>query len=282
MPPTPIISSTPTAPGRPARIWTFFPWPGLPPARPGEGQIVEVPFAVPTGSLTYWGERFEEHGVAHEPVETRFGEETLPFRDPHGLRLALVASDDPREWTAWARGPVPAEQQLRGMHTARLWVRDLEPTEALLTELLGFRRIAEDDGWHRFGTGDGGSGELVEVRPVGDEHRGSGGVGGVHHVAWRTHDADAELELRNALARACLRPTPLIDRFWFQSVYFREPGGVLFELATDGPGFAHDEDPERLGETLMLPPWMEGRRASIEAGLPTLEGPRLRPSVQAP
>lgn len=256
--------------GSPGTDLTFFPWPRMRPARPGAGVTVEVPFAVPAGSLAYWQRRLADEGVAHDEVETRFGERTLPFQDPHGMRLALVETDEARETVPWAQSPVPPEHQLRGMHTVRLWEGDLAPTEEVLTALLGFKQMGAEDGWHRYGVDGGGSGRLVDVRVTPDRRQASMGVGGVHHVAWRVPDDAAELALRERVARAGLQPSPQIDRFWFRSVYFREPGGVLFELATDGPGFDRDEAPEALGERLILPPWLEPRRAAIEAALPSL------------
>ena len=260
------------AAGSPGTDLTFFPWADLPRARPGVGQIVEVPLAVPAASLDYWRERFDERGVRVGGMETRFGERTLPFEDPHGLRLALVGIEEDRDFAPWERGPVPAEHQVRGLHTVRMWQRALEPTEALLTRVMGFEKVGEEDGWHRYGIG-GASGTFAEIRVTPDEGRGSGGTGGVHHAAWTVRDDAEERAMQALLGRVGLQPTQTIDRFWFQSVYFREPGGVLFELATEGPGFDRDEDPDRLGETLILPPWFESRRAEIEAGLPPLDVP---------
>jgi len=265
--------------GSPGTGLTFFPWPGLPNARPRVGQIVEVPFAVPPGSLAYWRERLEENGRTTQAVETRFGERVLPFEDPHGLRLALVETDDEREFVPWEHSPVPAAHQVRGMHAVRLWEHELEPTEALLTEVLGFENIGEDDGWHRYGADGGGSGTLAEVKVVDQHPRTSnrvGGTGAVHHAAWRTRDVDEQDALRDVVARVGLQPSPQIDRHWFTSVYFREPGDVLFELATDGPGFAVDEDREALGTSLVLPPSMEDRRDEIEANLPSLDTPQVQ------
>jgi glyoxalase family protein len=264
--------------GSPGTDLTFFPWPGLPKARPRAGQIVEVPFAVPPGSLVYWRERLAENGVTTSAVETRFGERTLPFEDPHGLRLALVETDDERAFEPWTHSPVPAEHQVRGMHAVRMWQHELGPTEALLTEVMGFENVGEDDGWHRYGVEGGGSGTLAEVKVVDQHPRTSnrvGGTGAVHHVAWRMRDSDEELALRDAIAQVGLQPSHQIDRHWFKSVYFREPGGVLFELATDGPGFTVDEDPADLGTSLVLPPSMEDQRAEIEANLPPLDLPKL-------
>jgi glyoxalase family protein len=198
------------------------------------------------------------------------------LRDPHGLQLALVEAKAERPFTAWADSPVPPQHQLRGMHVVRLWERDLRPVEALLTRVMGFQPLGVEDGWHRYGVEEDGSGQLIEVKERPAERRGAWGTGGVHHVAWRVKDAEEQLALRGAIEAVGLSPTPPIDRFWFQSVYFREPGGALFELATDGPGFDRDEDREHLGEQLILPPWLEPQRKEIEATLPALVKPRLR------
>ena len=260
--------------GSPGTDLTFFPWPDLPRARPGVGQIVEVPFAIPVGSMTYWQRRLEDHGVAPGDVEIRFGEKTMPFEDPHGLRLAVVETDDERQFVPWSASPVPTAHQLRGMHSVRIWERALGPTEKLLTQVMGFEKIGTDEaGWNRYGVDGGGSGRLAEVKVIADGAQGAGGSGGVHHAAWRVRDDQEEEAMRSRIQGSGLRPTPPIDRFWFKSVYFHEPGGVLFELATDGPGFDRDEDPEHLGEELILPPWLEPQRAAIEEALPNLEMP---------
>jgi glyoxalase family protein len=264
--------------GSPGTDLTFFPWPDMEPARLGAGFTVEVPFAIQQGSLAYWQDRLAAAGVRTAVVETRFGETVLPFRDPHGLQLALVEITEERPYVPWADSPVPPEHQMRGMHLVRLWERNLEPTERLLTRVMGFTPLGVEDGWHRYGVEGGSckSGKLVEVKELPAERRGVWGTGGVHHVAWRVRDGVEQMALRQVLERAGLSPTPPIDRFWFQSVYFREPGGALFELATDGPGFARDEDPEHLGEQLILPPWLEAQRKEIEAGLQPLVAPRQR------
>ncbi len=263
--------------GTPGTDLTFFPWPQMAPARRGTGFTVEVLLAVPRGTLDYWQGRLAQEHIASAPVETRFGEPVLPFRDPHGLPLALVETSDERPFVPWTDSPVPPLCQVRGMHAVRLWERRLEPTEVLLTQVMGFRHLGTEDGWHRYGAeggAEGTSGRLVEVKELPSERRGQWGTGGVHHVAWRVSDTAEQAELRGALARAGLSPTERIDRFWFESVYFKEPGGALFELATDGPGFDRDEDPTRLGERLILPPWLEPHRKQIEALLPPLVVPQ--------
>ncbi|MFW6348563.1 MAG: ring-cleaving dioxygenase [Cyclonatronaceae bacterium] len=256
--------------GNPGTDLTFFPWPAMSPARPGAGMATEVTFAIPKGSFAYWENRLEEAGISVEKKQ-RFGDTHLVFKDPHGLGLALTESDDEREVQAWEKSPVPPLRQLRGMHNVRFQVRELKFTAQLLTDILGFSRLGEEHGWVRFGVEGGTSGKLVEVKADKSLSLGRWGTGGIHHIAWRVADTDEEMNVREKVMRLGLSPSPQIDRFWFKSVYFKEPGGVLFELATDGPGFARDEDPEKLGETLILPPWYESKRAQIEAGLPELK-----------
>jgi glyoxalase family protein len=257
--------------GTPGTNLTFFPWPEMAPGRTGIGLTVEVPFVIPRASLDYWRERLARAGIECGAIEVRFGETTLPFSDPHGLHLALVATDDTRDFVPWEHSPVPAHHQIRGAHSVRLWERDLAPTEQLLTQCMGCTPVGTEDGWHRYAVAGGGPGNLIDVKELPHERRGAWGTGAVHHVAWRLRDSDEERMLRDVLAQTGLRVTPQIDRFWFESVYFKEPGGALFELATDGPGFDRDEDQDHLGERLILPPWLEAQRNQIEAGLPPLE-----------
>ena len=152
----------------------------------------------------------------------------------------------------------------------RLWERDIAHTASFLVETLGFALVGEENGWRRYGVNGGGSGKHLDIRAMPNESRGSWGTGGVHHIAWRVPDDAAELEVRERISAAKRRPTEVIDRFWFKSVYFLEPGGVLFEIATDGPGFTVDEDLSSLGEHLVLPPWLEAHRSEIESALPPL------------
>jgi len=205
-------------------------------------------------------------------VESRFGERALPLTDPHGMRVALVESESAatRPFTPWEASPVPVERQIRGLHGARIREHDLDATTDFLTETLGFRLLASEGSWHRYAVAGGGSGTHVDVAAVSpDERRGAWGVGAIHHLAWRVDDETHQLAVRAQVGEV-VHPTEVIDRFWFRSVYFREPGGVLFELATDGPGFAVDEEPAHLGESLVLPPWLEPHRREIEARLPSL------------
>ena len=264
------------AEGRPGSDLTFFPWAQMAPPRMGYGLAVEVGLEVPPGSLGYWGERLAKYGSRVEAIETRFGERALPVIDPHGLRLALVEpANANRPFTPWEHSPVDPQRQIRGLHNGRLWERHEATTAQFLTTVLGFERLGTEDGWTRYGFKDAWG--TVDLRETRDVSRGAWGVGAVHHLAWRVDDEAHQSIVSTQIEKAGGRPTPMIDRFWFKSVYFREPGGVLFELATDGPGFAADEDPAHLGETLVLPPWLEPARSRIEAALPPL---RKQPALQ--
>ncbi len=269
-------------PGTPGTDLTFFPWPNMSAGRPGTGLTVEIPFAIQKGSLAYWQDRFLRNNVNTKPLEERFGELTLPFLDVHGTQLALVESNEERPFTPWVKSPVPAENQLRGMHSIRVWEREIKPTTDFLNQGLGFRHVGSEGGWYRYAADEGGSGKFVDIKELPNQRRGQWGTGSVHHVAWRVKDTAEQMELREVINNAGVKPTPQIDRFWFKSVYFREPGGALFELATEGPGFSRDEAPDELGTHLILPPWLEDRRHAIEAVLPPLELPHHSDSVGHP
>lgn len=234
---------------------------------------MEVGLEVPTGSLDFWAARLERYGTRLQSIETRFGDRALPFIDPHGLRVALVepARNPRQEFTPWDLSPVPADHQIRGLYGAQLWERQASVTATFLTTVLGFVPLGTESAWTRYGF-ERASG-VVDIQEVPNARRGQWGVGSVHHLAWRVDDEQHQLRVRDDVENAGGNATPVIDRFWFKSVYFQEPGGVLFELATDGPGFAVDEDPAHLGETLVLPPFLEPHRAEIERVLPALRMP---------
>ncbi|ABG04023.1 Glyoxalase/bleomycin resistance protein/dioxygenase [Rubrobacter xylanophilus DSM 9941] len=273
------------AAGSPGTEMTFFDWRWAPPHEPGAGQVSATAFAVPDEeSLGWWGRRLEELGVPRGEIREEGRRAVLDFSDPEGQRLRLVydGAGEPPEVRPWEKGPVPAGRSLRGFDSVELAVWRLGPTEEVLVGRLGFRKVAERSGEGPrsavYEVGPGGPGARVVVVERRDLplHRRVG-AGGVHHVAFRVPDEEEHRAWRERLARAGLGVTPVIDRYYFKSVYFREPGGVLFELATDGPGFAVDEDPERLGERLALPPFLEPHREQIERGLrplPTAAGAR--------
>jgi glyoxalase family protein len=261
------------AAGHPGADLTFFPWAHLAPPRMGHGLAVRTSLEVPAGSLEFWRARLARYGARLGAEERPFGDRTLPFFDPHGLPAALVepARPAPREFTPWDDSTVPPEHQIRGLFGAQLWERDAAATAAFLIGALGFRPGMSEDGWTRYGI-DGAAG-VVDVREMAQAPRGAWGVGCVHHLAWRVDDEAHQRIVRDQVSAAGGRATDVIDRFWFKSVYFKEPGGVLLELATDGPGFAADEAADHLGETLVLPPWLESQRPAIERTLPALEAP---------
>ncbi len=269
--------------GRPGSLLTFFPWPGARRGRQGAGQAAVTALAIRPGAVGFWVERLLRHNVRYDgPTRRGAGadaEQVLAFRDPDGLALELVAHPAAEARPAWGGAPgVPAHHAVRGLHAVTLWADDAFATERVLVDTLGFRPVREDGPTRRYAAGGGGPGALVDVRAVGGFPPGAGGAGAVHHVAFAVADDAAELAVRARVAAAGLAPTPVIDRQYFHSVYFREPGGVLFELATHPPGFAVDEPAEHLGERLMLPPQYETQRAQIEAVLPRLH----LPGVAAP
>ena len=259
--------------GNPGTDITFFPWAHARPHTPGVGVVARTLLTVPPGTLGAWSARLAAAGVAAETITERFGERHLAFRDPHGLALALVEAPDPFPFTPHAGSPVPAHEQIRALHGASATVRDLNETGDFLEGVMGFVRVAHEGDTVRFalpGGPEGGAGHLLDLRADPNGRRGAWGVGSVHHLAWTVRDDAHQRALREAVAAAGRRPSEVIDRFWFESVYFMEPGGLLFELATAGPGFAVDEAPDALGSTLILPPWLEPHRTRIEAVLPDL------------
>jgi glyoxalase family protein len=264
--------------GTPGSIMTFFPWPGARAGRIGGGQVAVTQFAVVPGAIGFWVERLLRHNVKYEgPVKRGSGsdaEQVLAFRDHDGLMLEIVGHPSAESRPVWSKGHgVPREHAIHGFHGITMWVDASGPTEKVLVDTLGFRGAREDGTTKRFVVGDGGAGRIVDVREIGGFGRGTGGAGTVHHVAFAVQDDEAELAVRDRVERAGLRPTPVVDRNYFHSVYFREPGGVLYELATNNPGFAIDEPVETLGETLRLPPQYEPNRAEIEAALPRIHLP---------
>jgi len=257
--------------GNPGTVMTFFPWAHAPGGRIGAGQLVVTSYSIPAASLGYWTERLVERGVRFERPRDRFGDTVLSFEDPDRLRIELVTAEDVRPGRA--DGPVREEHSIRGFHHVALAVEATDRTAGLMTDTLGFRLVDEAEGRIRLASGEGGPGDRVDVVNAAGFPGGSMGVGTVHHVAFRVPDEETQLALREAVAALGYNVTPVLDRNYFRSIYFRETGGVLFEIATDPPGFAVDEDPEHLGEDLKLPPWLETRRDRLEEVLPPLHVP---------
>ena len=254
--------------GHPGTIMTFFPWPLARRGVQGAGQATVTSFAVPEDSLGFWTERLARLGVTFDGVKTRFDEEVLTLLDPDGLRLELVARADGRP--GWADGPVPAEHAVRGFDGVTLTEWNLDVTQNVLAGTLGFRRVGEEGDRVRFEAASG-EGSRVDVLASPSAARGRVSAGTVHHVAFRAADEADQLAWREAVGESGLYVTPVLDRQYFRSIYFREPGGVLFEIATDPPGFTWDEPVESLGSGLKLPPWLEESRSRIEAALPPVE-----------
>jgi glyoxalase family protein len=267
--------------GTPGTVMTFFPWPGVRPGILGSGQTQTTTFAVPQSSIEFWRRRLEGSLVRAQDIE-RFGVPGLAFADPDGLRLELLASarpDDGRQ--PWEGSSVPAEHAVRGFDSVTLLQADLDATDTLLVHAMGFRKVAEDGPRLRYESGRGGPGTLVDLLHDPNATRGRVAGGSVHHVAFRLADDDAQTAWQSRLFGAGHPTTEVKDRMYFHSIYFREPGGVLFELATDNPGFTADEPVEELGSRLCLPPWLESARDRIERALPSLEDRRTERSGEA-
>jgi glyoxalase family protein len=260
--------------GSPASLLTFFPWPGAPKGRQGAGMTTTTAFSVPGSSLGWWHERLRSLQVDTDAPVTRDDEDVLTFRDPNGMVIDLVAAEgDHRSgWDGVA--DIPAQHAVRGLHAVTLSEQQLDPSAGMLTELLGMDVAGESAGGARFAMADGGSGALVDVT-AGVRERGLQAGGTVHHVAFRAPDLETMTAWREELLGRGVDVTQILDRQYFRSIYFREPGGVLFEIATDAPGFAVDEPLLELGRHLRLPPWLEPDREQIAASLPPL---RLDPA----
>lgn len=257
--------------GHPGTIMTFFPWPMARRGSRGAGQAVVTSFSVPEGSMGYWVDRLEAMNVTAEKPKTRFDEEVLVFLDPDGLKLELVAHADGDQGEPWSDGPVPAEYAVRGFHSVTLAVRNLDPTADLLTETMGLGKVTELGERFRFAATGDEIARRIDVLHTPDTATGNVAAGTVHHVAFRVPDDLAQAAWIEKLANAGVYPTEVRDRQYFKSIYFREPGGTLFEFATDPPGFTWDEEPAELGTGLRLPPWLEPQRDRIERALPKIE-----------
>jgi glyoxalase family protein len=261
--------------GHPGTILTFFPWPNAPSGRIGTGQVTVTSFAVSEKSLPYWRKRLRNLSIDFEDIRSAFGEETLFFHDPDGLQLELVSTSEAEPDRAWERGPIPAENAVRGFHHVTVSENGYELTASMLAHTLGFQRIAKQGNRFRYAVADGGPSTMVDVVCAPEGRPGRVAAGTVHHVAWRTATDQEQVRWRDTLIESKYDVTPVIDRQYFHSIYFREPGGVLFEIATDPPGFATDESVDRLGSSLKLPPWLELSRSQLERLLPRIDLPAI-------
>jgi glyoxalase family protein len=259
--------------GRPGSIITFFPWPNGRSGRQGTGQASTVGLAIAPGSLGYWIERLIGQNVKYRGPTRRFDEQVLAFTDPDGLLLELVATRRAATLPGREDGPVPPEHAIRGLHGATLWEDGETGSAAFLTGTLDFKSIGEEGNVARFESAAEGAGTIIDLRRASGFWPGADGVGTVHHVAFRVATSEDQFAKRADLEEQGITITPVIDRQYFHSVYFREPGGVLFEIATDEPGFLIDEGLAELGTQLKLPPMYEGDRAEIESALPPIRLP---------
>jgi glyoxalase family protein len=260
--------------GTPGTILTFFSWPGARRGHRGVGQIEATAFAISPDSVGYWLDRFKEQHVTAEKTSARFGEEVIRFTDPDGLLLELVTSDSIAQVESWADSTVPAEHSLRGFHSVSAALEGYERTAQLLITSFGYRLVKESGNRFRFvAPSESGAGRIVDLLCMPDSRAGHVAAGSVHHIAFRAKDDDEQLQWREHLVGLGYNVTPMIDRTYFHSIYFREPGGILFEIATEPPGFTLDEPIEELGSKLRLPPWMETARPQIEQVLPPIKIP---------
>jgi glyoxalase family protein len=290
--------------GTPGTILTFFPWSEAPTGYRGTGQVTAISFLIPGGSMTYWIDRLKSNGISFVGPSERFGDEFVSFHDPDGLMLELISPSSidsqaqlhlqQTDNNTWKESPISKEHAIRGFHSATLSEEGYERTASLLADTLGFKLIAKDNREDRFRFGivkknnsnqdvdasttqsssssSSSIGSFVDIVCQPEISRGYVGIGTVHHIAWRAANDKHQLDLRKKIVKeAKLNPTPVIDRTYFRSVYFREPGGILFEIATDPPGFAIDERPEDLGKQLKLPQWLEPVRAKLEQLLPPIK-----------
>jgi glyoxalase family protein len=258
--------------GTPGTAMTFFGWHHLPWRPAGKGQVTTIAFAVPERSLDFWFGRLRELGVEASRSE-RFDGGVIAVRDPDQIQLELVGQSSDDRWSVWPDSPVAAENQIRGFHSVLLSVAEEEPTARFLTETMGFRETAREGGRVRFETGPGGPNAVLDLLADPAAEAGEEATGTVHHVAWRAFDDSHEKAWRETLVAAGRTVTPVIERKYFRSIYSREPGGVLFEIATDQPGFTVDETEDALGSGLQLPPQHEHRRESLKVNLPPIAVP---------
>ncbi|MDA0683346.1 MAG: ring-cleaving dioxygenase [Bacteroidetes bacterium] len=252
---------------------TFFPWRTMHRGRIGSGETSAMAYAIPRTSIEYWRARLTDLDIPFEETNLRFDDPVISLADPDGMVVELVATDDPSTIQLWKDGPIPEEHALRGFHSVTLLLNTLPGTAALLTEQMGYDFVGQEGSRFRFCGASNDRGLYVDIDVQPDVPRGSFGAGSIHHVAFRTVDDSEQLEYMAAFRAAGQQVTSVQDRQYFHSIYFRGPGGVLFEVATDEPGFLIDESIEELGSSLKLPSWYESKRDFIEKTLPPIDHP---------
>ncbi len=256
--------------GSAGTIITFFPYEGSHPGRAGAGMATNIGYSVPQGSFDFWIRRFQEHKVSFGMPAERFGERYLPFKDPDGLQLELVIPKGGDNRKPWETAEVSAHVATRGFHSVTLTLRNIKATAAVLTDVFDYKLLDQQENYYRYGTDAVDHAAIIDLQEMPEANRGDGSAGTIHHIAFRVKDEAILMRFREKVIAKGLNITDKIDRNYFYSLYFREPGGVLFEIATDNPGFGIDEPFDQLGSKLLLPPQYEPHRAKIEAVLPTL------------
>lgn len=267
--------------GTPGSVMTHFAWPKTRRAVRGNGTTAALAYNLPAGSLGFWQEYLKQNNIKTEPIETRFGTDVLVFDDPDGLRIELIEAAPIPGIQPWPEGPIPAAHELQGFHSATLWLDDIQPTADLLTQHMGYTFAGQETNRYRFTGAQGSTGSILDLlhRPGGNQ--AVFGAGSIHHIAFRVPDDETELAYQASIRQAGFGVTPVRDRSYFHSIYFNEPGGVLFEIATNTPGFDLDEPRETLGEALKLPEWLEPQRAEIEQGLAPLSLAPIKKAAHA-
>lgn len=254
--------------GNPGTILTFFPWgSAVRQGRRGAGMATEIGYSVPKGSLEWWKQRFEEKNVIYNNIAEKFGTRYLTFLDPDGLKLELVETDEADSRKPFETEEVKANVATKGFYNVTLTLNDAKPTAAILTNVFDYKLIAQEGNRYRYATDAIATANIIDIVELPNENHGLGANGTVHHIAFRVKDDATQMALREKIEALGLHITPQIDRNYFHSLYFREPGGVLFEIATDNPGFTVDEPVEELGKNLKLPVQYEPQRKKIEAHL---------------
>lgn len=256
--------------GSAGTILTFFPWDGIGQGTEGVGMATEIGYSVPAGSHPFWLERFGAANVKTKEITERFGEQVLAFKDPDGLSLSLIVPKTEDIRTPWETADVKKDTATKGFHSTTLTLQSIDETAKVLTDLFGYRLLAQEENRYRFITDTVANAAIVDLLEVPAGHRGRNAAGTNHHVAFRVKNEDIQMELREQILSKNLQITPKIDRDYFYSLYFREPGGVLFEIATENPGFTVDEPLNELGTHLMLPGQHEHLRGDLEKVLPKL------------
>ena len=257
--------------GTPGTILTFFPWEGIGQGKTGVGQATEIGYSVPEGSLDFWIDRFKKLNVSFGEKDEKFGEIFLPFKDPDGLNISLIVPNKIDERKPWETSAIKTENAAKGIYNVTLTLKKIDATAKILTDIFGYRLLAQEGNRYRFITDAIENASIIDIVEKPEGIKGHNAAGTNHHIAFRVANEDIQMAFHEKISSSGLQITPKIDRDYFYSLYFREPGGVLFEIATDNPGFTVDEPLAELGSTLKLPKQYEQARAQIERALPALK-----------